>query len=126
MNRHLTDLPVEILFKIFNKLNNMDVLYSFIGVQGLDLIVQDKIFTDALTFVSTDTDKNCSIDESILNRFCSDILPRVQSKVRYLIWETKTMERVLRAGVYSNLTQLKIFGFHLNFFSSFCTGKSNE
>ena len=48
MNRtdiHLLDLPVEILLKIFKRLNNMDVLYSLIGVEGLNLLVQDEIFT---------------------------------------------------------------------------------
>ena len=126
MNRlsmNLNDLPVEILIKIFKKLNNMDLLYSLIGVPGLELLAQDKIFTDTLEFVSSNNDKNHSFDEPILQRFCTDILPRIQSNVRYLILETATMDRILRAAVYSNLTQLKIFKFHADTFSSFCTGK---
>ena len=127
MNRphlQLTDLPVEILIKIFKKLNNIDLLYSLIGVQGLDLLAQDKIFTDTLDFVSTNSDDdNHSFDERILQRFCTDILPRIQSNVRYLILEGTMMDQILRAALYSNLTQLKIFKFHANTFSSFCTGK---
>jgi hypothetical protein len=45
MNRtdiHLLDLPVEILLRILKRLNNMDVLYSLIGVEGLDLLAQPR------------------------------------------------------------------------------------
>jgi hypothetical protein len=116
----LSDLPAEILLKIFKKLNNMDVLYSLIGVEGLDLVAQDEIFTNTLNFVFTDNDSN---KELMVNRFCNDILPRIQYNVKYLILETTTMDRILRAGIYPNLTQLKIFKFRADIFSHFCTGK---
>ncbi|CAF0910116.1 unnamed protein product [Rotaria sordida] len=96
----------------------MDVLYSLIGVEGLDLLAQDEIFTNILNFVFTDND---SINESILNRFCNSILPRIQNNVKCLVLETTMMDRILRAGIYPNLTQLKIFKFHANTFSYFCT-----
>ncbi|CAF2981627.1 unnamed protein product, partial [Rotaria sp. Silwood2] len=100
----------------------MDVLYSLIGVEGLDLLAQDEIFTNTLNFALTNNDDNYSIDESMLNRFCNDILPRIQYTVKCLVLETTTnMDRILRAGVYPNLTQLKIFKFHANVFSHFCT-----
>ena len=123
MNRtdiHLLDLPVEILLKILKRLNNMDVLYSLIGVEGLDILAQDEIFTNTLSFVFTDND---STNELMLNRFCNDILPRIQYNVKCLVLETTTMDRILRAGIYPNLTQLKIFKFHADFYSCFCTGK---
>ncbi|CAF1354120.1 unnamed protein product [Rotaria magnacalcarata] len=124
MNRtdiHLLDLPVEILLKILKRLNNMDVLYSLIGVEGLDLLAQDDIFTNTLNFVLTDNGDYYSINEPILNRFCNDILPRIQYNVRSLYLETTTMDHILRAGVYPNLTKLKIFKFHENFLLHFGT-----
>jgi hypothetical protein len=117
---HLLDLPVELLLKILKRLNNMDVLYSLIGVEGLGLLAQDKIFTHTLNFVFTDND---SINEAMLNRFCNSILPQIQSNVKCLVLETTTMDHILRAGVYPNLTQLKIFKFDANIFSHCCTGK---
>jgi hypothetical protein len=123
MNRtdiHLLDLPVEILLKILKRLNNMDVLYSLIGVEGLDRLAQDEIFTNTLNFVFTNND---SINEPMLNRFCNSILPRIEYNIKCLVLETTTMDRILRAGVYPNLIQLKIFKFRANTFSYFCTGK---
>jgi hypothetical protein len=116
----LSDLPAEILLKIFKKLNNMDVLYSLIGVEGLDLLAKDDIFTNTLNFVFPDND---TIEESMLNRFCSSILPQIESNVKCLVLKTTTMDRILRAGIYPNLTQLTIFKFYANIFSHFCTGK---
>ena len=122
MNRtevHLLDLPVEILLSILKKLNNMDVLYSLIEVEGLGLLAEDQIFTKSLNFVSTDDSDN----KSMVNRFCNDILPRIQHEVKCLCLEAKTMDRILRTAVYPNLTRLKIVGIRANSFSNFCTGK---
>ncbi|CAF3217807.1 unnamed protein product [Rotaria socialis] len=115
---HLLDLPVEILLNILRKLNNMDVLYSLIGIEGLDLLAQDEKFTNNHNFVFASND---SINEPMLNRFCNSILPRIQYNVKCVVLETKTMDRILRAGIYPNLTQLKIFKFQANIFSKFCT-----
>ncbi|CAF4026312.1 unnamed protein product [Rotaria sordida] len=124
MNRtdiHLLDLPVEILLKILKELNNIDVLYSLIGIEGLDILAQDEIFTNTLNFAFTDNNDKYSMDEPMLNRFCKDILPRIHYNVKCLYLETTTMDRILRAGIYPNLTQLKIFQFHGNLFLHFCT-----
>ncbi|CAF1388865.1 unnamed protein product [Adineta ricciae] len=44
---NLLDLPTEILFIILKKLDNLEVLYSLLGVnsQRLDIVVRDQIFT---------------------------------------------------------------------------------
>ena len=48
----LTDIPDEILLLILNKLSNIEVLYSLIGVNiRLDKIANDPIFTDHLTLI---------------------------------------------------------------------------
>ncbi|CAF1508421.1 unnamed protein product [Adineta steineri] len=96
----------------------MDVLYSLIGVERLGLLAQDEIFTNTLNFDFTD---NYSINEAMLNRFCNSILPQIQYHVKCLVLETTTMDRILRAGVYSNLTQLKIFNYDASIFSHCCT-----
>ncbi len=75
----LFDLPNEIWFLILKKLDNMDVLYSLLGINNprLNDLVQDKAFTSILNFVSmSSTDDICSI----LDRFCLDILPKIHSK----------------------------------------------
>ncbi len=70
----LNDLPDEILMIIFQKLNNLEVLYSFQGVnQRLNKIVHDLIFTSHLTFFQY-LSHNIIIDafccDMMLNRFC--------------------------------------------------------
>ena len=113
---HILDLPNEILYFILTKLNNIDVLYSFlnIGNQRLDNIVQHRIFTDTLNFVSISlsTDEVSSIPTTILDRFYVDILSRLYKNVTSLIVESVTMEYILRAVYYPNLTKLKIFDFN--------------
>ena len=93
MNRtdtHLLDLPTEILFTILKKLDNINVLYSLIGIgtERLELLAKDETFTNTLNFVSTDTADICSIADSILNRFCRDILSRIELNVKSLILES--------------------------------------
>jgi hypothetical protein len=121
INIHLLDLPNEILYTILNKLDNMNVLYSLIGIGNKRLDHLAQTFISTLNFISTSTDI-CSIHHSILNRFCIDILPRIQYNVKYLICESMTMERILLVGDYPNLTQLKIFHFNQDIASRYFTG----
>jgi hypothetical protein len=124
---HLLDLPNEILFLILKKLENVDVLYSLLGInnQRLDIIAQEQIFTNTLNFVSISqsNDEICSISDSILDRFCISILPRIQENVKSLIIESDSMECILRAGIYLNLTELKIFNFNNAIASRYFMGK---
>ncbi|CAF3223958.1 unnamed protein product, partial [Rotaria sp. Silwood2] len=102
-NVNLLDLPNEILIIILKKLDNMDVLYSImnVGNQRLDNLVLEKAFTKTLNFVlTTSNDDIFSIDDSILNRFCINILPRIDHNVKSLILESVSMERILLAAGY--------------------------
>ncbi|CAF3425187.1 unnamed protein product [Rotaria socialis] len=106
------DLPDEILLIILKKLDNMDVLYSLLDVdnQRLDTIILDKAFTKTLNFVlTTIADDVLSIADSMLNRYCSNILPKIDHNVTSLILEAEAMERILLAADYPNLTELKLF-----------------
>ncbi|CAF0957244.1 unnamed protein product [Rotaria sordida] len=122
-NFHLLDLPNEILFLILRKLDNIDVLYSLLGInnQRVEIIVQRQIFTSTLNFasISQSTDEISSISGSILDRFCIDILPKIHKNVKSLILEPVSMDRILRAGNYPNLSELKLFNFNKAIFSRY-------
>jgi hypothetical protein len=103
----------------------MSVLYSLIGIgnKRLEHLAQDKIFTNTLNFVSDDI---CSLNDSLLDRFCNDILSRIQDNVRCLIGESMRMERILLAANYRNLNELKIFNFNRDIASRYLTGNSKS
>lgn len=102
---HLFDLPDEILLFILKKLDKTDVLYSLLDVNNhrLDALAQDRQFTNALNLVLTDW--------RILDRFCNDILPRIHRNVEHVILEAPSMQRILLAGNYPKLSQLKLYKF---------------
>ncbi|CAF0853120.1 unnamed protein product [Adineta steineri] len=114
-NIYLYNLPYEIIFFILKKLDNMDILYSLFGMNHrLDNIIQDKIFTTMLNFVSISSLTNdiSSISDRMLDRFCYNVLPRIHYNVKHLILESTSMGRILHAGSYPNLTELKLFNFN--------------
>jgi hypothetical protein len=116
-NLHLLDLPTEILFMIMKKLDNMDVLYSLLDVknQQLDIIAQDNTFTNTLNFIfTTSTDEIFSPNDTIIDRFCINILPRIHHNVKCLVIDSLFVERIFRVADYPNLTQLKLFNFNIN------------
>ncbi|CAF1309460.1 unnamed protein product [Rotaria sordida] len=123
-NVGLLDLPNEILFIILKKLDNIDVLYSLLDVdnQKLDIIVQANIFTNTLNFVLKTLNNDIfSLDNSIIDRFCTNILPRIHQNVKSLILDSQSMERILLAADYPNLTELKLFNFNDKILSHYFT-----
>jgi hypothetical protein len=117
-NVHLLDLPDEILLIILNKLSNMDVLYSLLDINNgrLNILAQEKTFTNTLEFVTID-------DNSIIDRFCSDILPRIHQNVKCFILYPVFMERILLATDYPNLTALRISNFQREIALKYFTSK---
>ncbi|CAF3664120.1 unnamed protein product [Rotaria sp. Silwood1] len=109
-NIGILDLPAEILLIILSKLKNIDVLYSLVGVhERLDRIVCDTIFTrsiDLATILSNN--KNDSLINQILIRFCLDILPRIHQNIECLTLEPLFMGCILRISNYPNLHKLNI------------------
>ncbi len=125
-NIALLDLPNEILLIILKKLNNMDVLYSLLGVdnQRLDVLVREQAFTKSLNFIlTTITDDVLSIADSVLDRFCINILPKIDYNVKSLTLESGSMERILRAADYPNLTELKLYNVNDHIVSNHFMGK---
>ncbi|CAF3391175.1 unnamed protein product [Rotaria socialis] len=108
---HLLDLPNEMLFNILKKLDNVDVLYSLAGINNerLDSITREETFSKILNFSLVI--RNTKIIDAVLDRFCNYILPRIHYNVKCLIVEPTSMERILLATDYPNLTELKIFNF---------------
>ncbi|CAF1515009.1 unnamed protein product [Rotaria sordida] len=105
----------------------MDVLYSLLDIdnQRLDTILQENIFTNTLNFVLTTlTDNIYSITDPILNQFCINILPKIHNNVKSLILDSISMEKILLAGDYPNLTQVKIFNFNEKILSRYFTDQS--
>jgi len=123
---NLLDLPNEILLIILKKLDNMDVLYSLFDLNNerLDKIIQENTFTNNLNFVLiTLTDDVLSISDSIIDRFCKNILPKIHYNVKSLILNSLSMERILFSGDYPNLNKLKIFNFNDKTALRYFTGK---
>ena len=52
-----------------------------------------------------------------------NILPRIHSNVKSLILESGSMERILLAADYPNLTELKLFNFTDKIFARYFKGK---
>jgi len=121
----LDDLPTEILLIILKKLDNMDVLYSLFDInnQRLDNIIQENISINTLNFVLTTLTDILSISDPILDRFCMSILPKIHYNVKSLILNSLSMERILLAADYPNLSELKIFNFNLKIALRYFTGK---
>jgi hypothetical protein len=117
----LTDLPDEILVIIFQKLPNIELLYSLMDLDPrLDGILNESIFTNRLIllrFISRRLVNRKSIVpyyvypllDPILDRFCERILPKINLKVRWLELESTSMERVLHAANYPNLFGVVIY-----------------
>ncbi|CAF1175989.1 unnamed protein product [Adineta steineri] len=123
-NVHFLDLPDEILLIILAKLNNIDVHYSLLNVHNrrLSVLCKEKIFNNILDFTSIKNDSlnNCRK----FNQICNEILPRLCHNVKYFIVELNSMERILLAANYPNLTQLKIVNFKQDIALQYFTDES--
>jgi hypothetical protein len=125
VNVEFVDLPNEILIIILKKLDNVDVLYSLYGInKRLNSITEDNAFTNTLKLVSTSSTHNvCSIPNRMLNRFYISILPKIDHNIKTLVLESSSMEKILLAANYPNLSEIKIFNFNKNLVSRYFTGK---
>ncbi|CAF5061744.1 unnamed protein product, partial [Rotaria magnacalcarata] len=110
----LNDLPDEMLMMIFKKLSNIEVLDSLIDVnRRLTQIVSDSTFTNHLAVMKSLPNGHIyPLDDSILDRFCLQILPEIHRKIKWFDLESTSMERVLLATNYPNLTGLSLYNIH--------------
>ncbi|CAF1179457.1 unnamed protein product [Rotaria sordida] len=110
----LNDLPDEILMMILKKLTNIEVLYSLIGTnKRLNQIIYDFTFTNHLTLmISLSNGFTYPLSDPILDQFCSQILPKIHHKIKWLDLESSSMKRILLTTNYSNLTGLGLYNIH--------------
>ncbi|CAF1560509.1 unnamed protein product [Rotaria sp. Silwood1] len=111
----LDELPDKILMNIFNKLRNVEILYSLLDVnKRLHKIVNDSIFTSCLTLFERSTDDlYYSLNNSILDRFCLKILPQIHDKIKCINIESSSMERILLSSSYPNLKELGLYDLEI-------------
>ena len=121
----LMDLSDEIIMLILNKLDNVDVLYSLLGVNArLDQILHDAMFTKKIVLVPTISPEK-RLDEKLLDRFCLEILPKIHHQIQCLSVDSLSMERIFLAAAYPNLHQLDLFIVN-NELHSDLTGKNSN
>ncbi|CAF3150249.1 unnamed protein product [Rotaria sp. Silwood2] len=76
----------------------------------LDKIASDPIFTENLTLMKRSSNGVIKLlDDSIFDRFYSQILPKIHHKIKWLDLEPLSMERILLAVDYPNLHGLSLF-----------------
>ncbi|CAF2800955.1 unnamed protein product [Rotaria sp. Silwood2] len=112
---NILDLSDEMLLTILNKLSNTDVLYSFIEVnRKLDRLARDITFTqsvDLVTILSNEHDD--SRNKSVLDRFCSDIIPQIQHNIECFTLDPLSIDGVLCTENYSKLHKLTLVNLQL-------------
>lgn len=123
---NLNDLSDEILVMIFQSLNVVDILYSFHNVNDrFTRILHDPIFSRHLTFVEKMSNglhgEICS--ELVLNRLCLEILPSIADHIHQFDLDSSSMEKILHAAQYPNLSHLSLYNMTRERIQWFLTGK---
>ena len=113
---NILDLPNEILLIIFNKLKQVDVLYSLVDVtQRFDRLVLDPLYIRNLDIISMTIksyyDPIYSIDYQVLSRICKNVLRRIHHQINELIVEQYSMEHILHMINYPQLNSLSLVDF---------------
>jgi hypothetical protein len=97
-------LPEEILLIILKKMNNFNVLYSLFSInERINAIVNDQVFTKHLSFKLPFNSLSYPFTDIVLDRFCHEILPKINHKIERLDVESSTVERILYTTYYPNL-----------------------
>ena len=129
------NLPNEILVVIFRKLSNVMLLYSLSGVDiRLNKILHDSIFTSRLGLFFVSPIRSLNLDSSpsysvhplpcsILDQYCSEILPAIHENVTWLNLESSSMERILLATNYPGLYGIGLYNISIENVSRLFSGK---
>ncbi len=108
---NILDLPDEILLYIFNKLNNVDILYSLMDVnQRFDRLAFNYLYIHDLDFTANSL-LDCEYSER-LDRICKSILPRIRHQINKLTLGQLSMERVLCTFNFPQLQSLSLVSVH--------------
>lgn len=114
---NLMDLPNEIIFTIWNKLEKVDILYSFLGVnRRFNELACTVAYTRSIDLMRRNSsNENCSLTDSILDRFCLHILPQIHERVECFNLDSIFLERILSAEHYPHLQKLTIVNIEPEF-----------
>lgn len=124
---NILDLPNEVLFSIIEKLNMVDVLYSFVDTaQRFNQLLFDPFYIHKVNLTSVKIkscfDRTFSLDDQILHKICTNILPKIYDQINELIVEQCSMECILQNINYPALHSLTLIDFSeqklLNYLSS--------
>ncbi|CAF4695157.1 unnamed protein product [Rotaria sp. Silwood1] len=109
----LNDLPDEIILK---NLFNVEVLYSLIGINNrFNTIAYDSIFTSRLTLMRDFSDNSTyPLSDPMLDEFCSQILPEIHHKIKWVNLESSYMKRILLATNYPNISELGFYNINID------------
>ncbi|CAF1446462.1 unnamed protein product [Adineta ricciae] len=123
---NIVNLCDEILLTIYNKLDNMDVLYSLIGVNGkLDRLARDITFTQCVDLSRIfSNEKNNLRKNSIIDRFCFDVLPQIHDHIQSLTLDALLIDRILHLASYPKLHQLTLLNVQFEMASRIFDGTS--
>jgi hypothetical protein len=121
----LTDISDEIILLILNKLSNIEVLYSLIGVNiRFDKIASDPLFTNHLTLLKRSSNGIIKLlDDHTFDCLYFQILPKIHHKIKWLDLEPLSMKRVLLSIDYPNLYGLSLFNIERELAVRFFGGK---
>jgi hypothetical protein len=125
-NVNILDLSDEILLIIFNKLNPIDALYSLVDVnERFDRLVLNSLDIRNLNttnmVINSYYDRRFSIDNNVLSRICSKILPRIDHQLNELIVEQNSMKDILLTGNYPQLNSLSFVNFEIEILFQYLT-----
>jgi hypothetical protein len=126
-NLNLLNLPNEILMIIFNKLNMAGIFYSLVDVnQRFNQIIFDPLYIRTLNLTSMTMksffNRTFSIENNILDKICSNILPRISHYVNELIIEQNSMERIFDTFNFPQLHSLSLIDFQEKVLLKYLTG----
>ncbi|CAF3888562.1 unnamed protein product [Rotaria sp. Silwood1] len=117
VQHNILDLPDEVLFIIFKKLNIIDAFYSLSDINqrfnrlALDFLYIRHLDMTTITNMNSLYNQISSIDPQLLSRICQKILPPLHHEVYKLTVEQDSMKQILLAANYPRLYSLSLINF---------------
>jgi hypothetical protein len=105
---NILDLPNEMLLSIFNKLSNIDILYSLVDVnQRFDQLVLNSLYIHDLDFTSNLLLGGNRDDFYVrFNRICENIVPRICHQINKLTLGEDSINRIINKFYFPQLHSL--------------------
>jgi len=127
-HHNILDLPDEILFIIFKKLNTIDVFYSFGNVNRrfnrltLDSLYIRHLEMTTLRSIKSEYDQISPIDTQVLSEICVKIVPRIHHQVHKLTLQQDSIQQILHAANFPQLYSLSLINFHEEILNQYLKG----